>query len=105
MMVTLCPMCQLNLDAYQEETNQFFGTHYRMPVLFFTQLIALAFGKDPQTLGIGRELVDARPALSRIGVEVPLPAEGQTPARPKPRRAKKQGLPMPRMPGDEEVSS
>jgi heterodisulfide reductase subunit B len=104
MMVTLCPMCQLNLDAYQGETNQYFHTNYRMPVLFFTQLIALAFGKDPQTLGIGRELVDARPALSRIGVEVPLTAEGQMPAPPKPRRVKKQGLPMPRMPGDEEVT-
>jgi heterodisulfide reductase subunit B len=105
MMVTLCPMCQLNLDAYQDETNQYFGTNYHMPVLFFTQLIALAFGKDPQTLGVGRELVDARPALSRIGVEVPLPPEGQMPVPPKPRRGKKQGLPMPRMPGDEEVNA
>ena len=100
MMVTLCPMCQMNLDAYQGETNHYFHTNYHMPIMFFTQLMGLAFGKDPQELGFGKELVDARQALSRIGVEVP---EEAPPAR-KPRRAKKQGLPMPVMPGEEEES-
>jgi heterodisulfide reductase subunit B len=42
MMVTLCPMCQLNIDAYQGEMNRHFGTNYRMPILFFTQLMGLA---------------------------------------------------------------
>jgi heterodisulfide reductase subunit B len=42
--VTLCPMCQLNLDAYQENVNKHFGTNYKIPILYFTQLIGLAFG-------------------------------------------------------------
>jgi heterodisulfide reductase subunit B len=42
---------------------------YRVPVLYFTQLMGLAFGLDPETLGIGKEFVDARPALNRIGIE------------------------------------
>ena len=100
MMVTLCPMCQMNLDAYQGETNQHFHTNYHMPIMFFTQLIGLAFGKDPKELGFGKELVNARQALSRIGVEAP----EETPPARKPRRAKKQGLPMPVMPGEEEES-
>ena len=33
LMVTLCPMCQLNLDAYQGEMNTFMRTDYHMPVL------------------------------------------------------------------------
>jgi heterodisulfide reductase subunit B len=37
-------MCQLNLDAYQGETNRHFGTDFRVPVVFFTQLMGLAFG-------------------------------------------------------------
>jgi heterodisulfide reductase subunit B len=99
LMVTLCPMCQLNLDAYQGETNKHFGTNYHMPILFFTQLMGLAFGLDPKDLGIGRELVNARSALSTIGVEVP-----EEPIKPRaPRRKKQTGLPMPQMPGDEEV--
>jgi heterodisulfide reductase subunit B len=93
---TLCPMCQLNLDAYQGEMNRYFRTDYRVPVLFFTQLIGLAFGKDAKSLGIGREFVDARPALARIGVEV---AVEEAPAR-RVRRPKEE-LPMPRMPQEE----
>jgi heterodisulfide reductase subunit B len=93
---TLCPMCQLNLDAYQGEMNRYFRTDYRVPVLFFTQLIGLAFGKDAKALGIGREFVDARPALARIGVEV---AVEEALAR-RVRRPKEE-LPMPRMPQEE----
>jgi heterodisulfide reductase subunit B len=99
-MVTLCPMCQMNIDAYQGETNRHFHTDYHMPILFFTQLMGLAFGKDPKDLGFGKEFVDARPAMSRIGVEVPEPEA--TPA-PRKRSRKDKSLPMPRMPGDEEV--
>jgi heterodisulfide reductase subunit B len=103
LMATICPMCQLNLDVYQSETNQYFHTHYHMPILFFTQLMGLAFGLDPKTLGLGRELVDARPALNRIGVEALTPAVTAAPRRP--RGTKKEGLPMPRRPNDEEVGS
>jgi len=89
-MATLCPMCQMNLDAYQSETNQHFGTSYHMPVVFFTQLMGLAFGLNPKDLGFGLELVSARKALGKIGLETPesVPAG---PTRPR----KKEGLPMP----------
>ncbi|MBN1449995.1 MAG: CoB--CoM heterodisulfide reductase iron-sulfur subunit B family protein [Anaerolineales bacterium] len=89
-MATLCPMCQMNLDAYQAETNRHFGTNYHMPVVFFTQLMGLAFGIGPDELGFGSELVSAKKALAKIGLEVPeLEA---VPARPK----KTEGLPMPK---------
>jgi heterodisulfide reductase subunit B len=97
-MVTVCPMCQMNLDAYQSETNHFFKTNYHIPILFFTQLMGLAFGIDAKSLGIGLELVSAKKAMSKIGVEVPVE---ETPS-PKPaRKGKKEGLPMPRMPEEE----
>jgi heterodisulfide reductase subunit B len=90
MMVTVCPMCQMNVDAYQDEMNHYFGTDYHMPVLFFTQLMGLAFGREPGDLGIGVELVSSRDALANIGVEVPVT---QPPATP---RRKDESLPMPR---------
>jgi heterodisulfide reductase subunit B len=90
MMVTVCPMCQMNLDAYQDEMNHFFGTDYHMPVLFFTQLMGLAFGKEPKELGIGVELVSSRDALANIGVEVPVTQPQAVPRR------KDESLPMPR---------
>lgn len=90
-MVTICPMCQLNLDGFQGETNRFFNTNYHIPVLFFTQLIGLAFGIKPQELGFGAELVSARNVLEAIGVEAP----PETPPAPPKRPRKPEGLPMP----------
>ena len=90
-MVTLCPMCQLNLDAYQGEMNAFFKTNYHMPVLFFTQVMGLAFGIEPKELGFGLELVSARNVLDAIGVKAP----PDTPPAPPKRPRKPEGLPMP----------
>ncbi|HJW23115.1 MAG TPA: heterodisulfide reductase-related iron-sulfur binding cluster, partial [Candidatus Limnocylindrales bacterium] len=99
LMATVCPMCQMNVDAYQGEMNHHFGTSYHMPILFFTQLIGLAFGGEPRALGIGSEIVAARAALERIGIEVPVPPEDEsgTPRGEREgRRARRpQGLPMP----------
>jgi len=91
LMVTLCPMCQLNLDAFQGPMNSYFDTNYNMPVLYFTQMIGLAMGMDPTDLGIGAELVDARPALAKIGVEVPEPEMVI-------KKPPKEALPMPSLP-------
>jgi heterodisulfide reductase subunit B2 len=92
-MVTLCPMCQLNLDAYQGDMNNHFKTDYHVPVLYFTQLMGLAFGHDPLELGLGKEFVSAREALARIGVELP----EEEPVAPKAAARKKDdpSLPMP----------
>ena len=88
--VTGCPMCQLNLDAYQSNVNRHFKTNYYMPVLYFTQMIGLAMGMDPDTLGIGKEIVSAKSVLDKIGTEPETP-------EPAPRRRKKddKSLPMP----------
>jgi heterodisulfide reductase subunit B len=59
----MCPMCQLNLDAYQARVNSHFGTNYRLPIVFFTQLVGLAFGVEPKRLGFGKELVAAEPVI------------------------------------------
>jgi len=64
----LCPMCQLNLDAYQGRVNNFFNTRFELPVLFFTQLVGLALGIGTEELGFGKEIVAAEPILAtRIG--------------------------------------
>jgi heterodisulfide reductase subunit B len=91
--VTLCPMCQLNLDAYQGDVNKYFGTDYHIPILYFTQLIGLAYGFTPREMGIGKEFVSAKPALAKIQAEAPKPV-----GRP---RADKRALPMPAPAGKE----
>ena len=59
----MCPMCQLNLDAYQSRVNGYFKTSFRVPVVFFTQVCGVGFGLDPAKLGFGKEIVAARPVL------------------------------------------
>ena len=61
---TACPMCQVNLECYQTQVNEEFGTSYSMPVLYFTQLLGLALGISPKKLGMGKEFVSAMPFLS-----------------------------------------
>jgi heterodisulfide reductase subunit B len=90
LIVTACPMCQLNLDAYQAQVNRHFGSAFHLPVLYFTQMIGLAMGMEPATLGIGREVVSAAAALRKIGQAVPA-----APAAPRRKRDDK-ALPMPR---------
>jgi heterodisulfide reductase subunit B len=82
-------MCQMNLDAFQSQVNGYFKTSYSMPILFFTQLMGIAFGQKPEQLGFGSEFVSAHAAMSRIGIQTPEPA----PAKPAAR--KPAGLPMP----------
>ncbi|MGA9533790.1 MAG: CoB--CoM heterodisulfide reductase iron-sulfur subunit B family protein [Anaerolineales bacterium] len=92
MIVTICPMCQLNLDAYQGQVNRHFKTDFDLPVLYFTQMIGLAIGMSPRAVGIGYEIVSADMALAKIGSEIE-----EKPAR-KPRgRKRDKSIPMPRL--------
>ncbi len=59
----MCPMCQLNLDAYQGRVASYFNKSYQMPIVFFTQLLGVALGLDYEALGIGKEIVAAEPVL------------------------------------------
>lgn len=66
MIITPCPMCQLNLDAYQKRVNKMFNTNYSMPVVYFTQLMGVAYGQPLKKLGIGQEIIPAKKVLSRF---------------------------------------
>ena len=63
---TACPMCQVNLECYQQQINQEFGTKFSVPILYFTQLLGLALGASPKELGWGSELVSASAVLAHI---------------------------------------
>lgn len=58
-----CPLCHLNLDGRQSQIHD----APRTPALYFTQLMALAFGMPAQA-AFERNLVDPRPLLSQKGL-------------------------------------
>ncbi len=65
--VAACPLCQQNLDMRQISVEKKYGTQYRMPIPFFTQLIGLALGLDPKTLGFKKLFVDPAGVLRKVG--------------------------------------
>jgi heterodisulfide reductase subunit B len=65
--VTVCPLCQLNLEAYQREVAGKLGEPVHIPILYFTQLIGLAFGLPEQDLKLKASLVGTQKLMQRLG--------------------------------------
>ncbi|MEX1297416.1 MAG: CoB--CoM heterodisulfide reductase iron-sulfur subunit B family protein [Desulfotignum sp.] len=55
--VTVCPMCQMNLERFQSRS---------VPVLYLPQFLGLALGMPAESLGCGKNLSDITPVLSRV---------------------------------------
>ncbi len=62
--VTMCPMCHINLDARQPEM----GLDQPIPVFHMTQLMALAFGLGGGATCFDKNMVDPRPLLAEKGL-------------------------------------
>jgi heterodisulfide reductase subunit B2 len=60
-LATVCPLCQYNLEAYQDKMRHTFHEDVRLPIVYFTQLLGLAFGLQPAALGIQRNFVVSEP--------------------------------------------
>lgn len=52
--VTVCPLCQMNLEAYQDKAGKAGGKP--LPVLYLTQLMGLALGLDQEAMQLDRNL-------------------------------------------------
>jgi heterodisulfide reductase subunit B2 len=63
LILCMCPMCQLNMDMYQGRVNSFFSTNFKLPIVYFTQMLGVALGIDLKKLGFGKELVSAEPVI------------------------------------------
>ncbi|MEW7977658.1 MAG: CoB--CoM heterodisulfide reductase iron-sulfur subunit B family protein [Candidatus Sedimenticola endophacoides] len=44
--VTPCPLCQANVEIYQDQINAAHGTQFNMPVVYYSQLMNIAFGRS-----------------------------------------------------------
>ncbi len=62
MMITSCPLCAFNLDDRQELTKKIHPDFQHMPVLYFTQIMAMAMGMEDRA-GLDGNHIDARPLL------------------------------------------
>jgi heterodisulfide reductase subunit B len=60
-LATVCPLCQYNLEAYQDRMRREYHEDVSLPVAYFTQLLGVAFGLAPAALGLHRNFVTAEP--------------------------------------------
>jgi heterodisulfide reductase subunit B len=64
--VVACPLCHVNLDARQKQIEDEFKETYQLPIIYFTQLMGLAFGLKPEELGLDKHFVDPLPILDKV---------------------------------------
>ncbi len=56
LIVTVCPMCQMNLDAWQAKASRVAAEDLSITVLYLPQLLGLAMGLDSDELGLDLNL-------------------------------------------------
>ena len=61
-----CTLCHTNLDTRQKDLEKSSGNSYQMPVLFFTQLLGLAFGIPPKKLGLNKHLTNPEQVVKQF---------------------------------------
>lgn len=63
-----CPLCAFNLDSRQREIKEDHPSFREIPVFYFTQLMAMAFGLSEDYCGFDLNYVDPEPLLSAKGI-------------------------------------
>jgi heterodisulfide reductase subunit B2 len=64
--VTSCPLCQFNVDVYQDKVRKKYRIGKKLPVYFITELLGLAMGIDAEEMQVNRHFVDAMGLLREL---------------------------------------
>ena len=59
LIVTPCPVCQLNVEVYQGAINKTYGTKFNIPVVYYSQLMSVAYGGTAKEAGLDGNIVRA----------------------------------------------
>ena len=59
MIVTPCPVCQMNVEVYQGQINKKYGTKFNMPVVYYSQLMTVAYGGNAKEAGLDGNIIRA----------------------------------------------
>ena len=64
LIATACPLCQMNMEAYQGKINSQCHTDYHMPIVYFTHLIGIAIGLNPELMGLDKLIIEPEKLLA-----------------------------------------
>jgi heterodisulfide reductase subunit B len=70
MVVTACPLCEFNLGKRQHEIKKLYTEFNSIPIVYYTQLMALAFGLNEEATAFDENTPDPRPVLAERGLIV-----------------------------------
>ena len=59
MIVTPCPVCQMNTEVYQDKINEKFGTKFNVPVVYYSTLMSVAFGRSAKDAALDGQVIPA----------------------------------------------
>jgi len=65
-MILLCPFCNIMYESNQRKIEKVYGTEYKLPILFYPQLLGLAMGMEPDELGMKMNRVKPSELLKKI---------------------------------------
>ena len=68
MIVTPCPLCQANVEIYQEAINNRYGTKFNIPVTYYSQLMTIAYGGSAKDAGLDGQVIRA-PRLEELAAK------------------------------------
>ncbi|MBO8159859.1 CoB--CoM heterodisulfide reductase iron-sulfur subunit B family protein [Thermosyntropha sp.] len=80
--VTACPLCMMNLDMRQGQVEKRFSQGFNIPVYYVTELVAVACGDDPKTVGIHKHFVEAVSYLKGLPAKAKAMEEEEAKAKP-----------------------
>ncbi|AKH20973.1 CoB--CoM heterodisulfide reductase iron-sulfur subunit B family protein [Sedimenticola thiotaurini] len=60
MIATPCPLCQANVEIYQDQINERFGSKFNMPVVYYSQLMSVAFGRNTKDAALDGQIIRAK---------------------------------------------
>jgi len=59
MIATPCPVCQMNVEVYQEQINKTHNTNFNIPVVYYSTLMDVAFGKSAKDSALDGQVIKA----------------------------------------------
>jgi len=65
-MVTVCPLCQFNVEIMQKKVEKKYKEKFQIPILFFSQLMGLAFGIPKEDLGFSRSIIPLKTMWDKL---------------------------------------
>ena len=68
-LISICPFCSVMYEGNQKKIEKMFEREYKIPVIYYTQILGLALGIPPEELGFKLNRIKATAFLEKLSNE------------------------------------